>query len=320
MGLSTVDAFKHIQSKEALTLSEQQLKNLQKTLNGMLADFAECCRRHGLSFVLGGGSCLGAVRHHGFIPWDDDVDVNMPRKDFEQFVLFFEQEYGDRYWIHTPQATEGYGLTLSRILLKGTSVKTREDFHNRECGAFLDIFLIENTYDSAFLRRLHGLECMAAGFAQSCAKFRRDGKELMALVDSIEDGKERAHYRRVFAIKIALGHLFFWRSLDGWTKRCDRAYGRCRNENSVYVTMPSGRGHFFRELYQRDQIFPAKNMPYEDTGYPVPADYEGYLTRLYGNFREIPSEAHREKHIFFAPFVLPENGSDGASLHQENKV
>ena len=83
MGLSTVDAFKHIRSEEALTLTDEQLKDLQRTLNGMLSDLDECCRRNGLTYVLGGGSCLGAVRHHGFIPWDVDVDVNMPRADLE---------------------------------------------------------------------------------------------------------------------------------------------------------------------------------------------------------------------------------------------
>lgn len=303
-GLSTVDAFKKIRSDEALTLTDAQLKSLQKTLNGMLADLAQCCEKHGLSFVLGGGSCLGAVRHHGFIPWDDDVDVNMPREDLEQFVVFFAEEYGDRYWVHTPKATDGYGLTLSRILLKGTSVKTREDFRNKECGAFLDIFPIESTYDNALLRKLHGLDCMAAGFAQSCAKFKRDRRDLLRLVDSIEDPEERQHYRRVFRIKIALGFLMGWRSLDGWTRRCDRVYGRCRNPKSRYVTMPSGRGHFFRELYERKQILPGVPMAYEKRQYPVPADYDAYLTRLYGSYMEIPGADKREKHIFFAPFQL----------------
>ena len=209
MGLSTVDAFKHIRSEEALTLTDEQLKDLQRTLNGMLSDLDECCRRNGLTYVLGGGSCLGAVRHHGFIPWDDDVDVNMPRADLEKFLVLFEKEYGDRYWVHSPQTTKGYGLTLSRILLKGTSVRTREDFQNEECGAFLDIFPIENTYDNKLLRRLHGLSCMAAGFAQSCSKFKRDRKELLRLASSIEDPGERKHYLKIFRVKIALGCLFF---------------------------------------------------------------------------------------------------------------
>ncbi len=304
MGLSTVDAFKKIRSENAITLSEEELAALQRTLNGMLKDLAECCKKHHLIFLMGGGSCLGTVRHHDFIPWDDDVDVNMPRADHDVFVKVFEEEYGDRYWVHTPEKTKGYGLTLSRILLKGTSVKTREDFHNEECGAFIDIFPIENTYDNSFLRQLHGLRSMAAGFFQSCAKFRRDEKELLELADSIEDPQEREHYQKVFRTKALIGKLTSFRSLDGWTRHCDRVYKSCKDASSGYVTMPSGRGHFFRELYRREELLPGISMAYGDTEYLVPARYDHYLTRLYGDYMQIPEEGQREKHVFFAPFML----------------
>ncbi len=304
MGLSTVEVFKTIKPEDAVLLSDGQLRELQTTLDGMLADLAECCSRHGLTFFLGGGSCLGAVRHHGFIPWDDDVDVNMPREDHDRFVEIFAREYGDRYWVHTPQTTAGYGLTLSRILLKGTSVRTREDFQNEECGAFIDIFPMENTYDNPLLRRVHGLACMTAGFLQSCAKFKRDARELLKLAESIEDPTQRARCRRIFRIKIRIGRLTAFRSPDGWTRHCDRIYKSCKNRNSVYVSFPSGRGHFFRELYRRSELVPPVLTAYGDGAYPVAADYETYLTRLYGDYRRIPKESEREKHIFFAPFYL----------------
>lgn len=304
MSLSTVDAFKHIRSDKAVILTDDQLHQLQKVLNSMLDDITDCCDRHGLRYVLGGGTCLGAVRHHGFIPWDDDIDINMPRKDHDRFVRIFAEEYGSRYWVHTPQSTSGYGLTLSRVLLKGTSVRTREDFQNKECGAFVDIFVIENTYNNRVARTFHGVGSMALGYLQSCAKFHRDRKELTALLNSIEDEDDRRRYAKTFRLKFLIGSLTSWRSLDGWTKAADRWYSRCRDETTEWITMPSGRGHFFREMYRRRQICPGVPMEYDGQMRMVPADYQTYLSRMYGDYMKIPEEGDREQHIFFAPFDL----------------
>ena len=116
MSLSTVDAFKHIHSGETVTLTQEELAQLQSVLLDILADIADVCDRHGITYELGGGSCLGAVREHAFIPWDDDADINMPRADYDRFIPIFRQEMGEKYWIHTPQETDNYGLMLSRIL------------------------------------------------------------------------------------------------------------------------------------------------------------------------------------------------------------
>ena len=172
MSLSTLEVFKHIQPEGAVVLTDEQLLDLQKTLNGILRDIVSVCAKHHLQYFLGGGSALGAIRHHGFIPWDDDIDINMPREDHDRFVQVFRQEFGTKYWVHTPEETAGYGLLLSRVLLKGTSVRTREDFHNPECGAFIDIFVIENTERKLFsghffrlLRLTHGSAGPTAGTA-----------------------------------------------------------------------------------------------------------------------------------------------------------
>ena len=249
MSLSTLEVFKHIQPEGAVVLTDEQLLDLQKTLNGILRDIVSVCAKHHLRYFLGGGSALGAIRHHGFIPWDDDIDINMPREDHDRFVQVFRQEFGTKYWVHTPEETAGYGLLLSRVLLKGTSVRTREDFHNPECGAFIDIFVIENT---------------------------------------------------TFRTKIVLGALLSFASLDTWIRWSDRWYSRCHDGSSRYVTIPAGRGHFYGELYRREDICEGIPVQYDDMKVFVSKGYDLYLKRLYGDYRKIPEEADREKHVFFA--------------------
>lgn len=317
MKLSTIEVFKHLRSRDAIELTDAQLHELQKTLNGMLFDIVDVCERYGIRYNLGGGTALGAVRHGGFIPWDDDVDLNMPRRDHDRFVEIFEKECGDRYWVHTPRTTKNYGLLLSRVLLKGTSVKTREDFWNSECGCFVDIFPIENTYNNAVRRKIHGLGCMALGFAQSCRKFYRDREPLMNLIENGENGEENEEIRKVFRTKIRIGRcLSFW-SLDHWTRVCDSWYRRCRDEDSTYVSVPSGKKHFFGELCLRDGFVDTKPVLYEGRPLQVAANADRYLTRLYGNWKKIPKQREWEKHVYFAPFYLSEEEREAAQSKGE---
>ena len=298
MGLSTVDAFKHIQSDRCISLDDTQLKKLQDVLLEILLDIAVVCQKHNIRYYLSGGTALGAVRHHGFIPWDDDVDINMPRQDYLRFAKIFAAEMGEKYWVHTPDFTKDYNLLLGRVRKKGTSVKTKEDFSHHECGAFVDIFIIENTYDHPVARGVHGFLCLATGLLQSCRKFYQDRKELLELVS---DGKNR----RVFQIKIAIGFCVSFLSVGKWTKITNRCNGICKKEDSRYVVIPSGRKHFFGEIQPRDGFLESVELPFAGIPMKLCKDYDRYLTALYGDYMTPPTDT-KESHVFLAPFDLGE--------------
>ena len=79
------------------------LKAVQEIELEMLECFLEICEKHDLTYFAFAGTGIGALRHGGFIPWDDDIDINMPRKDFEKFVEIAKRDYGDRYYFLMPQ-------------------------------------------------------------------------------------------------------------------------------------------------------------------------------------------------------------------------
>lgn len=299
MGLSTVDAFKHIHVDGCVTLDDAQLKKLQKVLFGILLDIISVCQKHNIRYYLSGGTALGAVRHQGFIPWDDDVDLNMPRQDYLRFAKIFAEEMGEKYWVHTPDFTENYNLLLGRVRKKGTSVKTKEDFSCDECGAFVDIFIIENTYDNPVARGIHGFFCLASGLLQSCRKFYEDRQELLKLVS---DKKNRF----VFKTKIAIGFCVSFLSVGTWTKITNRCNGMCKNSTTGYVTIPSGRKHFFGEVQPRADFLESVEMPFESTQASVCKCYDRYLTALYGDYMTPPPADYKESHVFLAPFDLGE--------------
>lgn len=293
MNLSTVNAFKHISSVECVCLDEKQLHQLQQVLLKILDDIVFVCEKYHINYFLGGGTALGAMRHQGFIPWDDDIDINMPRADYETFIPAFQKEYGKKYWVHTPEKTDNYGLLLARVRLKGTCVKTREDFFNHECGAFVDIFIIENTFNNKILRSLHGIGSLAFGLLLSCRKFYRDRKQLLLLA------KEAPELKKVFYIKILIGFFTAILNLNTWTHAANGWNSICKDTESIYVSGCAGRLHFFGELYLRKNFCTVKKALFEGRTLRVSQGVEGYLSHCYGNWKKPPEPSQREKHVVF---------------------
>lgn len=293
MNLSTVNAFKHIKSEQCMYLDETQLHQLQQVLLKILDDIVFVCEKYHINYFLGGGTALGAMRHQGFIPWDDDIDLNMPRADYEVFIPAFQKEFGERYWVHTPEKTDNYGLLIARVRLKGTCVKTREDFFNNECGAFIDIFIIENTFNNKLLRNIHGVGSLTFGLLLSCRKFYRDREPLLSLA------KDSPELRKVFYIKIVIGFFTAILSLNTWTHIANCWNSICKDNKSTYVSGCAGRLHFFGELYLRKNFCVVKKMIFEGRILQVSQDIEGYLNHCYGEWRKIPKASEREAHVVF---------------------
>lgn len=295
MKLATVSVFKNILNKNSAlkTMTDEELKHLQRVLLAMMKDFDGICQKHKIKYMLGGGSCLGAVRHKGFIPWDDDMDLNMTRRDYEKFKESFEKEMGDRYWLQTPEDTLDYGLAFARLRKKGTVFRSREDCDSSdENGIYIDIFIIENTYNCAVLRYWHGFLSLATGFLLSCRNFYQKRKFYIKVA-----GNDKK-VRRIFRIKIILGFFTAWRSVDNWTRTWNNVNKMCKNSRSKYVVVPTGRKHFFGELYERDKYCDYEYVAFEDTTLPVTTDSDEYLKHLYGDYMKIPKKAQQEKHIF----------------------
>ncbi len=298
MGLSTFDAYKHLEAEGSIPVEGDRLAAVQRVLALILDDILVVASKTGADLVLGGGTALGAVRHQGFIPWDDDLDVNMPREDWPRFRDAFLARFGEKYAVYEPGTPRGYPLAFPRIRLKGTSFVTREDLVSPPpcAGVFVDVFLSENTPNCAIFRRLHGWGSLALGFLYSCRKAFA----------------ERRWHRRwglsggIFRIKRVIGFCIAFFSLGYWTRLWDWWNRLCGNESSKFVTYPVGRRHYFGELAPRAELAPGAPRPFAGRMCPVPAGVETYMERLYGpGYMTPPPEDRREKHVVFEPFKVP---------------
>lgn len=122
-------------------MNNYDLKKLQKTELDILIDFADFCKEKGLKYYLIGGALLGAARYHGFIPWDDDVDVAMPREDYEKLKVIYSS---DKYFLQNSDTDLYFGRCIQKIRLNGTQIieKTCQDV-NMHNGIYIDIFPID---------------------------------------------------------------------------------------------------------------------------------------------------------------------------------
>ncbi|WP_283170805.1 LicD family protein [Curtanaerobium respiraculi] len=295
MKLTTFDMLKNIPARDGMVeIDDKQLRRLQDLLLCMLGDVIDFCDANGIDYQLYGGTCLGAVRHHGFIPWDDDLDINMPRKDFERFMKLFPLQHGDAYWVHDPASTDHLELGFGRIRRKGTAFRTRDDYSTDEAGVFIDIFPVDNVPDNPVARGVHGAVSMGLGYLLSCRRFAAHEREYLALAE----GNEAAG--RTFRFKMRVGSIIGFASIAGLRTIWDAWNSLCKNEDSTYVTIPAGRRYYFGEMERRDVMYPAAIAEFAGLPAKIPADADAYLTRMHGDYMTPPAPEDRESHVVYA--------------------
>lgn len=293
-GLETNELLKQQLSRKAglHCLTEEETEKVKRCVLETTADIAALCEELQIPYMLGGGSALGAVRHQGFIPWDDDIDLNIPRKYIDPLLDEVEKRYPDKYYVEAPLRTPGYLSSFIQIHRRGTVFQEYLVQKKENCGIKIDIFVIENTYDNALRRMWHGLRVQAGLFFLSCYRMFAWRDEFKALAKANPTAARVMRIKRVIGAPFALRPGFLYR-------RVQKCMSSCKDDDSHYVTIPSGRKHFFGEMYEREDFMKTQKMPFEKYQFPVTKDYENYLSNLYGDYMTLPPEEKREHHVIY---------------------
>ena len=251
----------------------------QKSLLEIYKDIFLAFDKYGVKLFLQGGTLLGKVRHDGFIPWDDDMDLGLSREDYERIEEIYERELSDRYILKKPGYKEGTETRFAQIYKKDTSKKL-----------WIDIFPIDYVSDNCIKKYLVGITGnLLMGIAGSIEFIDNCDKDTKDKLVSSFNGAINYYLRKI------ISKLFGWRSLDAWYAGIERTV---RNKkNATFCTSSLGRWHYFGEMQKSDVFFPLKESSFCGIKAWTLNKERQYLEHNYGlNYMEIPSEQQRETH------------------------
>lgn len=265
-------------------LDEEQLQTLHNVLFFMLKDLKASCERHGLKYMLSGGTCLGAVRHKGFIPWDDDIDIMMPRNDCEKLEKAMLEDYGDRY-----SFTDINGYHIFRLLLNGTVYEElKNDDPSRQLNIYIDIFPIDNMPKGK--RRFRAWRFYWAKHAIAFILEYKYPSKIIKEVES-EDEYLRSYYRK----RRLMGRFF---NLFGSVNHYNKIVHKLANykKQTGYLGIPMAVA-YNREKFSAEVLTETQDAEFCGETFKIPVHYDEYLTNLYGSdYMTPPPPEKREVH------------------------
>lgn len=277
-----------------MEVDSEKRRALQKVLVEMMQDIHDVCIKRQIGYALVGGSCLGAVRHHGFIPWDDDIDISMLRDDWEKFKACFDEELGDKYIMEAPRyGNKDTKTTWAKVYKKGTLLQEIQDIETPyEQGIFIDIFFYENVSDNMLIRKIDAcLSNFLKGVATSIVFFKYPNDMMKKYYGATQETNRYYKMRRL------LGFLFAWISHKTFCDWYDKFISR-HKKATRFITAPTGRKNYMGEILERKWWTPQQLVSFENTQFLIPADFHNYLTTLFGkNYMQIPPVEKREKHF-----------------------
>ena len=271
--------------KKYLTLEEYHA-----VLFDMLKQVDAICHAERLRYFLSGGTLLGAVRHKGFIPWDDDIDLMMPRPDYEIFLKKAEKRLPKRYVLAFPDRTKDYSQPWIRIFDTQVAVDDSGMQRTLTQSLFVDIFPVDG------LPRNETISNLAF-------------KRVRAWDILLKSARRKAlyPYERLQTLKKIMMKLTHVRSLPKYAVSLNKAARRYSFEKAHYAGVMATTHYGNREKMPVEVFRGSVLVPFEGGMFPAPIGYHTYLKRLYGDYMVLPPEEKRvSEHNLHAYRVNPE--------------
>ena len=264
-------------------ITQDIIDRIQDVEHEILQQIAAICERHGLCYFAIGGTALGAVRHKGFIPWDDDIDIGMPRKDYEEFLRIAAAELPENYYIQHYSTEPKSPFYFTKVRKKNTLFVEYflKDSSIRQ-GIFVDIFPFDNVPEGEWRKNLHFRFCRTVYQLYLC-------KSLTTVFSSRFQQKDN---RKGMVRKVI--HFFLLPVPKKWLFRLlDRSVQMYNDRPSTEISHIVRR----RLRVKLSDLHPVCMLPFDEYEIPVPKNYDAYLRAQFGSYEELPPENKRYGHL-----------------------
>lgn len=259
----------------------EKIKKVELDILLFVRDF---CEKKQLRYFLCGGTLLGAVRHKGFIPWDDDIDIYMPRPDYDKFLMTFNLDLSENYKVLSPQ-NEGYYYNFAKVIDTRTKLIENNVNEISEMGVYIDIFPLE-------------------GMPTDCKEQKTHFKKLNRLRESIFDYEYRFPKIRKnlgkYIYRIYTYILCQFRSLNECQENYIKEALKYPYNESEFVFVTGGR-YKTKDIFPVEYIGDGVKIQFENEVFCAPAEYKKVLSQIYGDYMKLPPQKDRvNRHSFIA--------------------
>ncbi|MBR4436506.1 MAG: LicD family protein [Spirochaetales bacterium] len=262
------------------TLTPEELRKVQLLELKVLKEIKRVCTKHDIKYFLTGGTLIGAVRHKGFIPWDDDIDIAMMRPDYDRFLEIAPKELGPEYELLCIQQDERIGTFFAKVVLKDSvSWNGQQPAELNMFGCVVDVVPFDRIYENKLLAKLYFywlnfcvvLYSMKNGYHNGTTKLKRFVARVMKF-------------------------CFFWIP-KGWLRKIIINYpyrlNKKQTNTRAYLSGRYGIPREMRSAYLFDEY---TELPFEDDSFMVLKEYHAFLTELFGDYMKLPPESERHTH------------------------
>lgn len=258
-----------------------ELKEIHQIETDILKEVDRICRKENIRYYLAGGTLLGAVRHKGFIPWDDDVDIAMPREDYERFLKVMKNGAHEYYKILALEYRKDYPYTFAKVVDTRTGFQEEIGKEISDLGIFIDVFPLDGMGNerNAAMRRMMKIIRLRSRIIEASLKEDEIKNKETSFKNKVLKGTANCLIKLI-GIRRSYGYLV------EYVKKKD--FNR-----SYWIASAVGGAGIEKELIERKYFDDVVEMEFEGNLFFAPAGYDVYLKNLYGDYMKLPPKEQR---------------------------